>query len=239
MGIKYLIDEQYFESWSPEMAYILGFLYADGSLENAPKLRGKYVRATSTDLEVIKHIKKSLRSEHRIIIIPSFRKRKERYLFRAGSHVLFDSLTQHGLFPNKSLSMKFPKNIPSNYLSHFIRGYFDGDGCVHLSQARNREGALLVKRLGVVFTSGSELFLKELEREIRNVLNIKKRNIYKSRRSFQLRYSTTDSIELFTLIYANTKNLFYLGRKKEIFLRYFKLRPQRINTNIGKMLKNM
>ncbi len=31
---------------------------------------------------------------------------------------------------NKSLNLKWPGNIPDEYLRHFIRGYFDGDGTV-------------------------------------------------------------------------------------------------------------
>lgn len=51
------------------MAYVLGYLYADGSLENAHYLRGKYIRVTSIDRKSIDNIRKSLKSEHRIITL--------------------------------------------------------------------------------------------------------------------------------------------------------------------------
>lgn len=33
MGVKYFVDEGFFNVWRPRMAYVLGFLYADGSLD--------------------------------------------------------------------------------------------------------------------------------------------------------------------------------------------------------------
>lgn len=44
MGIKYKVNEDFFNEWSHKMAYILGCYYADGSLEDATYLRGKYIR---------------------------------------------------------------------------------------------------------------------------------------------------------------------------------------------------
>lgn len=49
MGVKYDSNERFFDRWNPEMAYVLGFMFADGSLEDASYLRGKYVRVSSTD----------------------------------------------------------------------------------------------------------------------------------------------------------------------------------------------
>ena len=39
-------------------------------------------------------------------------------------------LTRLGAFRNKSLTLEFPKYIEDKYMSSFILGYFDGDGCV-------------------------------------------------------------------------------------------------------------
>ena len=34
-----------------------------------------------------------------------------------------------GCVPAKTFKLKFP-NLPKQYISHFVRGYFDGDGCI-------------------------------------------------------------------------------------------------------------
>ena len=43
MGLKYPVNEKFFDAWSSEMAYVLGFIFADGSLEDSPNIRGKYI----------------------------------------------------------------------------------------------------------------------------------------------------------------------------------------------------
>jgi hypothetical protein len=41
-----------------------------------------------------------------------------------------DALLKYGCKPNKSLDMSIPVGIPNGYISHFIRGFYDGDGCI-------------------------------------------------------------------------------------------------------------
>ena len=67
MGVKYRVNEAFFDSWTQEMAYVLGYFYADGSLEDASYLRGKYVRVSSVEKYSILRIKKWLSSEHTIV----------------------------------------------------------------------------------------------------------------------------------------------------------------------------
>ena len=47
-----------------------------------------------------------------------------------------EELIKKGCIPNKSLVLKFPSydTVPKELMSHFIRGYFDGDGCISLHQ---------------------------------------------------------------------------------------------------------
>jgi hypothetical protein len=44
-----------------------------------------------------------------------------------------DLIHLHGIKPNKSNTVEFP-NVPDEYMSHFIRGYFDGDGHIYRSK---------------------------------------------------------------------------------------------------------
>ena len=220
------------------MAYVLGYLFADGSMEDASYLRGKYVRVTSTDKSTILKIKKWMKSEHTIVRLPPNKEYsgKTRYLLRIGSHVLYDGLIKKGIYPKKSLTVKFP-NIPDKYLSSFVRGYFDGDGCVYLYTKRTNK-LIIVKKLSTIFTSGSFDFLKELCDTLDKKLDLNQKKIYKSKGAFQLRYSTKDSIKLFSFLYFGCKSNEFLKRKFYIFKRYFELRPiklDRLSTKIIKM----
>lgn len=202
------------------MAYVLGYLYADGSLEDASYIRGKYIRVVSTDLSSIQVIKQLLGSEHKIIERLVVAPRKKLYVLRIGDHCLYDSLARRGLHPRKSLTMRLPL-VPNKYWGDFVRGYFDGDGCIHLEKGKTGK----IKRLATVFTSGSKQFLLQLARRL-NRFGLQKMKVYTSRRSFQLRFSTRDSIKLYELMYANASTV-YLPRKYGLFLVYFKLPKRR------------
>ena len=236
VGVKYVVNEKFFDSWSSPMAYTLGYLFADGSLENASYLRGKYVRVSSTDRDRIETIKRLLSSEHSVVEEKAKKNRKERFVLRIGSHVLFDALIRLGVTERKSLTMKFP-SVPQNFFSDFVRGYFDGDGCVYFERGSGATGKI-VKRLSTIFTSGSKEFLSTLMHRLRKYSGVSVRDIYHYRENeFQLRYSTEDSLKIFSLIYSGSiSKRLYLRRKYDIFKRYFKARPERVSDELKSVL---
>lgn len=232
MGIKYSVNENFFSIWTPAMAYILGYLFADGSLEDASYLRGKYLRVTSTDKQLIDITRSCLNSQHKIVIIPPMSPtRKTRYFLRIGNHKIFNDLLSLGLFPNKSLTMKFPK-IPSSLLPHFVRGYFDGDGHVGVV----KKGTAF-KKVTTVFVSGSQDFLKSLASEMDKVLKLKINTIYKGDKCYRLAYSTNDSVKIFKYIYKGSNGLF-LSRKYRVFKKFFIEYNKWADLEIFSILKN-
>lgn len=136
-----------------------------------------------------------------------------------------------GLYPNKSLTMQFP-SIPKRFLGHFIRGYFDGDGCVRLSTAKG-----VLQKLSTVFTSGSKDFLQTLAIQIHAIADAKQLKIYNGHRSFILSYSTNDSIKVFKLMYGKVKKPVYLERKAAIYDDYFRLKPHRVDKKVKSILQ--
>ena len=203
------------------MAYLLGYLYADGSLTDAPYMRGKYISATSTDRIMLERMKQWMRSGHTIVTLRRYARYpgKTRYIFRIGSHKIFDSLVRRGLYSNKSLTISFPF-VPPAHLSHFVRGYLDGDGCIYRETGTGSKGQRILKRLAVIFTSGSPRFLQGLERVLRDTLNLPQKEIYSSHRSLQLRYSTHDSMKICNFIYHRAPAECFLKRKYDIYRLY-------------------
>jgi hypothetical protein len=240
MGIKYKVNEDFFKTWNPTMAYLLGYLYADGSLEDASYLRGRYIRVTSIDRDTIEKIKAWLRSEHAIVILNPTEAHpgRVRYFLRIGSHVLYEDLRKLGLHPHKSLTIKFPL-VPELFLSHFIRGYLDGDGCVFLELASGVRTAPIVKKLSIIFTSGSFDFLNVLCHTLRNKLYLKHNKVYKVPRGFQLRYSTSDSLKIFEFLYEDCYPNLFLRRKFDVFKKYYLLRPLQVNRITATILNEL
>lgn len=212
------------------MAYLLGYLYADGSLEDASYLRGRYLRVTSTDKELIDFTRGSLSSAHKIVItLPPTPTQKTRYFLRIGNHKIYSDLFALGLYPNKSLTMKFPK-VPAEYLAHFVRGYFDGDG--HVSVVMKGEA---LSRLIIVFVSGSEAFLTALANELYLLLGLKINKVYNRGRVFRLAYSTADSVKVFHYMYGQADGVF-LNRKFGVFKNFFNQYNKWANSEILEIL---
>jgi hypothetical protein len=235
VGIKYKVDETFFEKWSECMAYVLGYIYADGNLIYSPNMRGKYVSIISVDEDSILRIKKWLNSEHTIKRTRShFVGSKICYVLRIGSHKIYNDLTNYGLRPNKSLTVKLP-NIPNKYFGHFIRGYFDGDGCIYLEKGMGKKGQQIIKRMRIIFTCGSKVFLVKMDNVLKknNIINGR---IYFNKRAFQLKYPNSDSKKMFELMYSNTSINSFFMRKFKIFKEYFELRPQTVSIITKKIL---
>ena len=219
------------------MAYVLGYLYADGSLSDCDYIRAKYISVTSIDRDRIELFKKLLKSEHNIKTeSPLTQSSHTRYTLRIGSHKLYSKLGELGLYPNKSLNVKFPK-MPNPLLRHFIRGYFDGDGCVFLEKSIGINGQPILKRLIIAFTSGSGDFLKGLGQAINKIIFKKDFKIYGSHRSYQLRYNTSDTMKLYEFMYNNVHSDLFMRRKYNKFKEYLYLRPERITSIIKVILK--
>lgn len=234
VGASYFVNEKFFDKWNPAMAYVLGFIYADGSIY--PSARGKYLTITSVDKEVIILVKRLLQSEHTIREEkPTSPNGKKRFVLRIGNKNIYRSLSSIGLYPNKSLTIKIPM-IPERFLSHFVRGYFDGDGCVHLWVSKGRKKEVIVRKLSIIFTSGSRKFLEELLANLKESLVLKQRKIYDSHRSFQLRLATVDSIQLFKFLYHDINNGLFLKRKLDTFAEYFRLRPSKVDREVKSVL---
>jgi intein-encoded DNA endonuclease-like protein len=131
------------------MAYILGFLCADGNIiDSENSSRTRYVQFASKDKEILEKIRKALNSNHPIRIRSSQKKLfpngkyytfSKTFYFRIGNKKLVSQLEKLGVPARKSKIIKFPK-VPSLYLSHFVRGYFDGDGTVYVEKRKNSKG---------------------------------------------------------------------------------------------------
>ncbi len=136
------------------------------------------------------------------------------YYFGFCRKKMSDRLFELGIIANKSLKVKFP-NVPDKFLSHFIRGVFDGDGCVFF-EARSKKSPLRVS-----FVSGSKAFMTALERNLHLNAGLRKRTIYKhhaKNTSYCIRYGHNDSLRFFDYIYEGADESMRLERKYQKFL---------------------
>lgn len=117
-----------------EKAYWLGFIYADGNISSK-----KYTFEISLKYDDIEHLQKfNSFMEHVFDNIKIKEVKLNGKVFKAcrwmgKSKHLWETLNSYGCTPKKSLTLEFPdKSIfkSEDLIRHFIRGYFDGDGCI-------------------------------------------------------------------------------------------------------------
>lgn len=123
-----------------ETAYFLGLLYADGNVY-INKKRNSYsisINLIESDRLLLEKLRDRIAPEHKLYFV------NQRHIvghgqwaLRMQSEILAKSLIKNGCEPRKSLTLEFPKHIPNYLLHHFIRGYFDGDGCICAYKHKN------------------------------------------------------------------------------------------------------
>lgn len=195
---KYNIDQDYFKMWSRNMAYMFGFWFADGCIYGE---RMFDITVHKKDKYILKRFAEELGFEGKLYD----------YVDRQAARINFSCKTIHddivalGGKECKSLDCTFPK-VPQEYLHDFIRGYFDGDGCVCLCKNN---------RLQTSFTSGSPDFLRELHKAIKKETGIAGGSLS----GYSLSFGKRDSILLGNYMYADNPEL-YLKRKRDKFQKF-------------------
>lgn len=219
------VNQNFFQSWSPQIAYVLGFIFADGAIEDVQKSsRTCYIAIISKDLSILEKIRSVMNSSHKFykrkaetLVFPGGKRYTsgERFVFRIGSKLMYNDLLSLGVTPRKSLTILFP-NIPLAFLSHFIRGYFDGDGCLFLIKRRYPR---------IIFTSGSKQFLEGLSINLSATLQIPIKSAYSQLQKsgnpcYRLHYNTKISRKILEFIYHDLEKAPYLERKFAIYQKY-------------------
>lgn len=138
---KYNLDEHFFDDINtPEKAYVLGFIAADGN--NSPNGRCVKICISDLDEELLEKIQKVAHNESPIKKVSREKCRKQgknvtdAVVLAFNSKYLSGKIAEKGIVPNKSKILKFPNNeiiLNDDLYSHYIRGYFDGDGSIYKS----------------------------------------------------------------------------------------------------------
>jgi len=153
---KYDFNQDYFENINtPEKAYWLGFLFADGNVY-IPKIAEGKSKGGSVDIALkvdddyhlynfLNCINGNMPIKYRNIKLNDNIYKSCR--LQIGSIKMATDLLNCGCIPNKSLKLEFPKFLSNDLISHFVRGYIDGDGCVFFKQYKKYD-TLFVSLLG-------------------------------------------------------------------------------------------
>lgn len=201
------------------MAYILGFMYADGNIVETNR-GNHYIAIYTADESLLLAMAKCMESKHKISARIS--ETGSTYRIQIGSKEWFADLGKLGLFPDKTSRMRLP-NIPKGYFGDFVRGYFDGDGNVWKGLIHKDRKTTTVT-IQVTFTSCSHDYLFDL-RSTLHQMGLSGGGIFVPKKAnyTRLTFSSNDALKIYEIMY-NTVHKLFLKRKKIVFEQFIKLR---------------
>ena len=211
---KHFYNENYFKKIDTERkAYFLGFILADGCVYlGANKNSYRFQMNLQTqDKYILEELQKDIGSDYKIQDKQFGYKKngdpKFISLLKINSSKLCEDLINLGVIPRKSMKQEVKKKlIPDKLISHFIRGYFDGNGSCSIR-----------KNLISLDFFGSKTICLQID-EYLKLNNINKNVLYGNNKNelYGLRINNTDNkILLYYYLYEDAT--IYLKRKKEKF----------------------
>lgn len=201
---KHTFNFKYFKSiQNEEQAYWLGFLYADGYVS----YKGTVVLALQIgDREHLEKFRDAVEAFDANIYT-----KKQSCGLTLSSVEMARDLIRLGCVQKKSLILTFPEStiIPECLLNHFMRGYFDGDGCIYVNEKQNSSSTWSLLGTKEFVTTYENILLQHCKNQDKNMLSQKGANTY------QISYSGARVADIYNFLYKNAT--IYLERKKKKF----------------------
>ena len=204
---QFNLNDNYFSSENERMAYLLGFLASDGTIDK--KNNRIKIGLSSVDKDFLIMIKKELGYEGDILDYQTSNGFNVSELTFTSQQIKKD-LAKYNIVPNKTFTYTFPESLNKKYWIDFIRGYFDGDGSVSTAGPHAIRWQICAANKQVL-EKIIDFFYEEYSIEKVSILvQMKEHPLY------YFQYSTTATKKIFSILYK--ENCLKLPRK------YFKFK---------------
>lgn len=202
----------FFRVWSPEMAYVLGYWWADGCMRIKRVTGAHEVSIASNDLEHLEVMANLIGASYHLRKVSLL---SQTYVISFCSKEMYYDLLQHGGTPRKSRIIEFPY-IPEELLPHFVRGVVDGDGTLSWNAG---------KPILQIY-SGSEQFLQGITYAVENATGIPSPTPHMTRTTLNIKWSTIRAKCLVAWLYVEHQGL-ALERKSAIASQFLEWQPKK------------
>lgn len=222
--------EDIFDMQTSESAYITGVLHSDSHIR-----KNGVITIKSTDLDWLEEIRE--------IIFPNTTRGVKIYndnnqnhksaglLFMHNNKLLEDA-NINGCFNNKTYDLDFPTTIPDELMGDYLRGFFDGDGCIYVYDKYKCKSALVSISTTKQWSEGLIKWLRN--KNIKAVIYEDKRH---DNRIGALTISNIpDIIRFYNLIYNNIEDKLFLYRKYEKYTNYIKFKKEKYPKKYGTII---
>jgi len=199
-------NEKFFDDWSSDLAWLVGIVLSDGSVSNI--VNGKYIRIKMCDKDVLDKIK--IITDYEGKVQPCKREKphyKKPYIIIIGGKKIWQFFTDLGMDNHKSQTAKWPIGLPDEYVSHFIRGVFDGDGSVYFRKnGYPFAGICGTKKLMSYISKSIDLHFTE--------------HTNKTKTNYTIQYTGDRAKDFLKFIYKNSTENIRMDRKYNKVLEY-------------------
>jgi len=196
---KYYINENFFDTWSNDMAYVLGWFYSDGCISQRSDRNTDYKTATisisNKDHYILEKINVLMSSNYKI------------YRYNGNSSLVIrnqkicNKLFDLGVVYKKSLILE-GIDIPDKHIPFFISGLIDGDGSIETG-----------RHTRINIYSGSIKFTYRIQKLL-HIIGINSK-VYTAGKIYTVRISKQSEIfKLYNISYKN--NTYGLKRKRDL-----------------------
>jgi hypothetical protein len=205
-------DAGFFRQWSAEMAYVLGYWWADGYMRIHPTTNGHFIEIASVDVAHLELMAQTIDFRYSMRKVTA---NSECHDIIFCSKEMYHDLLALGGMPNKSNVIGFPA-IPAEFLPHFVRGFVDGDGTL----AWNGDRPVLQ------IYSGSHRLLAAMGEAIQQSSGIPAPNVVANRALWYIKWSTIRAKCLAAWLYVDNSGL-SLARKEAIAQKFLQWQPKK------------
>lgn len=192
---EYRVNDSFFKKWSESMAYVLGLWWADGWIY---KNRMGIIQHKA-DSYLLRDILKQMGSDYGL----GSNRRHNCMTIEIYSSTIVESIKKLGGLERKSLTIGFPR-VPIKYLPDFIRGLWDGDGCITFDKNKKCFLASFVgasKKMIIAFLSK----LREEIPDLRGALSTRGKGEKRKNDLYVISFSKNDTVRLGRYMYRGYK----------------------------------
>lgn len=215
---KYTVNESYF--WDinePNKAYWLGVLAADGYIQqlDANKLR-VVLELVSSDRLWIEQFLSDIQSNHPIVV--RRRKGDSQRNFKDRESISVSITRYHFVLPILQMSIKTLavfNFIPEDLLPHFIRGVFDGDGCISFEFGKATHTGYIAEQHRWILVSPDKLFLQHVNCILTKICQINEIQIRNAGSIYKLQIGGSQQVKRIKQYLYPSGNYSFLHRKYE------------------------
>jgi hypothetical protein len=209
---KYNFDEHYFDIIDcQEKAYWLGFFAADGY--NHRDKGCIEFRLHKQDRDILEKFKSCIKANNPIGLYKNTYCNLSLY-----SQHLCDKLAEYGLGQAKTYTLQLPK-LENSLMQHFIRGYYDGDGCFSVINRNDRKNPN--SKIYQFNITGMEAPLSIIQQYIVDNANVVKNSLKKRKSTVAVTIHYSGRLVCKRILdYLYNNATIYLQRKYDKYLKY-------------------